>query len=64
MSVKKPNARANRVSKLKTVSQTKPQRRQDTQSTVDFEDDWIPLSAAMTPKRVISEFFESDYDVM
>jgi hypothetical protein len=65
MTVKKqfaPRA-SNRASKAKIATSTKPSRRSEAQTSVD-EDDWMPLSAAMTPKRVISEFFESDYDVM
>jgi|KBSSwiStaDraftv2_1062776.scaffolds.fasta_scaffold639274_2 hypothetical protein len=66
MSVKKQIAVrvSRRASKIKDAAQSKPQRRFDTANATDDEDDWMPLAASMTPTRVISEFFESDYDVM
>jgi hypothetical protein len=66
MSVRKQiAARASRrASKVKDAVQFKPQRKPNAQNALHEEDEWMPIAAAMTPTRVIREFFESDYDMM
>ena len=53
------------VSKVKVKSIPVPPRKRKTPINIEHEDDeWLPPSAAVTPTRVASEFFENDYDVM
>ena len=54
---------SNRVSKNSDTTRSRRQRKREV--TLDQEDDdWAPKLTTLTPKRVISEFFENDYDVM
>ena len=55
---------SSRAGKKQDAHNPTPQRKPKSRTAIDYEDDWMPIAATMTPTRVISEFIENDYDMM
>jgi hypothetical protein len=66
VSLTRASGRGGRKSGASKANPTKPKtpaRKGNSRVAIE-DDDWMPISATMTPARVISEFIDNDYDMM